>query len=52
MDQLIEKKIRKREELAKAILQLDQKRDELYEELISLTGNKTHEFLRKAQNGR
>lgn len=51
MDQLKERKRQKEVELAKAIIQLDQKRDELFEELISLLGNKTHELLRRAQNG-
>lgn len=36
--------------LAETILQLDQLRDELYEELMVILGPKAHEFLRKVQN--
>jgi hypothetical protein len=52
MDTLKNRELVKELELAKAIIQLDRRRDELYEELISLIGNKAHELLRRAQNGR
>jgi hypothetical protein len=36
--------------LAETILQLDKKRDELYEELMKMLGGKAHELLRRLQN--
>jgi hypothetical protein len=36
--------------LAEEIIQLDLKRDELFEELISLLGSKAYELLRAIQN--
>lgn len=40
----------KERQLAEAIIQLDLKRDELFEELIVLIGNKAHDLLRAVQN--
>jgi hypothetical protein len=37
--------------LAKEILNLDRKRDEMYEELMIMAGNKGFEILRNLQNG-
>jgi hypothetical protein len=36
--------------LAEKIIQMDMKRDELYEELIVLSGNRASEILRTVQN--
>jgi hypothetical protein len=36
--------------LAEKIIQMDLKRDELYEELIVLSGNRASEILRTVQN--
>jgi hypothetical protein len=52
MDTLKERGIVKELEIAQQIIQLDRRRDELYEELISLMGKKAHELLRRVQNGR
>lgn len=37
--------------LAKQIVSLDQKRDELYEELMLASGNRGEDVLRAVQNG-
>ncbi|WEG12977.1 hypothetical protein PU629_01060 [Pullulanibacillus sp. KACC 23026] len=51
MEQLKERHSHKERELAEEIIQLDLKRDALFEELILRLGNKAHELLRKIQNG-
>jgi hypothetical protein len=36
--------------IAEQIIELDLKRDELFEELLNLIGSKSYEFLRSIQN--
>ncbi|MFC4768635.1 hypothetical protein [Effusibacillus consociatus] len=38
-------------QLAKEIIQLDLLRDELWEQLIAMSGSRAHEILRSVQNG-
>lgn len=50
METLKERCLVNERELAEQIIQLDLKRDELFEELICLVGDKAHDLLRKLQN--
>lgn len=51
MDFLKERFTHKERELAEEIIELDLKRDALFEELIDKLGSAAHDFLRKVQNG-
>lgn len=51
MDYLKDWITHKERELAEEIIQLDLKRDALFEELIAKVGSRAHELLRKVQNG-